>query len=454
MFRGQIVAISVATGLIGLILLREWIAQQEWHARPPAEEEGDIDPSQWAFRNGHAIRLTDLVHSDDGESNRAEAGDDIGDTGDTETIIADGDQDTVADAGHEEVETTSDGDAGAAPRDAALNGSPERKPERPVLSHAAFDASRRLGESGPLPTAWEGNAEAGPSRGFADVPEDAVPSAPGPSEDGDVASSDYVGTAPASESPRGHKYRGDDFFEALEAESNGPSEGFSSSFRRAADPGPDGNELEGHSERQNGPHGTTDPNVPAITETPPDSPPVDQQDLVARMGTMLEVPEGPDGPSSPDTAGTPETAEYDDGDGILERSGSPIDFTRLEGEDAETDADADPETDANADLDADMDPADEVVEVEDPEWRQWEVEAAVGEEDDDRFVVNVEMVQRVMARNELEGVGMDIPPDDEDDRPLDAEDWDGIFEVVGFIGPLTGLVHNVSLSPLSRSLTG
>jgi E3 ubiquitin-protein ligase MARCH6 len=51
---------------------------------------------------------------------------------------------------------------------------------------------------------------------------------------------------------------------------------------------------------------------------------------------------------------------------------------------------------------------------------------------------------------EIDGVGVDIPPEDDDDRPLDADDWDGIFEVVGFIGPLTGLLHNVSWSPVAK----
>lgn len=451
MFRGQIVAISVATGLIGLILLREWIAQQEWHARPPTEEEDEIDLSQWAFRHGQAIRLTDLVHSEDGESNRADAGDDIGDTGDAETIIADGDQEPTAVAYGDQEDIDLSGDSSGA----GANGSPERKPARPVLSHAAFDASRRVGETSsrrsPL---WVDNAEAGPSRGFADVPEDVAAETPS-------ASTQHLQPlhAAGNESPRGgHTYHDEDFFEALETVSGGASHEttpeFSPSYRRASDPGPDGNSLESpRAERQFGSQGLMDPALPNITESPPDSPLDAHQALDARMGALLGVPEGAEGPSSPDSVGTPETGEFEDEeDGTLGRPTSPTDLLRTETEEMETDVDADQETDAMVDLDAEMDPIDDMVEVEDPQWRQWEVEGAVGDEDDG-FVVNVEMVQQVMARNELEGVGMDIPPDDEDDRPLDAEDWDGIFEVVGFIGPLTGLLHNVSYKWGARMLT-
>lgn len=451
-------AISVSTGLIGLILLREWIAQQEWHARPPAEEEGEIDPTLWAFRNGQAIRLTDLVLSDDGESNRADAGDDIGDTGDAETIIADGDQEpepTVVE--QEEIDLSGEGSTAGAP-EGSPGGSWERKPARPVLSHAAFDASRRVGEAASAPRSplWEGNADAGPSRGFADVPEDVVTDTP--SEQVAVSAPPSLEAPGVAEhgSTLGDTYHDEDFFEALETvasigASSETTSDFSPSFRRASDPGPDGNSHEGlRPERQFGSQGVMDPALPIITESPPDTPPEDQQAYNTRMGALLGVQEGGEGPSSPESVGTPETGEFEDEgedelfgeDGRDRRPISPTDLVRTETEDMETDGDADQETDANADMDVEIDHIDEVVEVEDPQWRQWE-DHPVGDEDDG-FVVNVEMVQQVMARNELEGVGMDIIPDDEDDRPLDAEDWDGIFEVVGFIGPLTGLLHNVS----------
>jgi hypothetical protein len=456
-FRGQIVAISVATGLIGLILLREWIAQQEWHVRPVVEEEeGEVDPSLWTFRNGQAIRIADLEDSGNAESDRAAAGTDVGDTGDTETIIADGDLEPPAAASlHEDEEHEGDVEsatAGTPPLpvdavDAALEQAQERKP-RPALTHASFDASTRVGEATSRSPLWQNNAEAGPSRGVADVPEDALLETP------PLSSSHQLDTpraASGQESPHG-THHSDDFFEALETVSGGASNQttpeFSPSFRRASDPGPDGNLETPRAERQFGSHGLMDPSLPIIAESPPHTPPLDvQRALDTRMGALLGVPEGHEGPSSPDSVGTPETGEFEHDEQALKRETSPGDFVRTETEDNETDVDADQETDANAD--AEMEHIEERVEVDEPQWRHFE--AALGD-DDDGFVVNVEMVQQVMARNELEGVGMEIPPDDDDDRPLDAEDWDGIFEVVGFIGPFTGLLHNVSTS-LDRKLT-
>ncbi|KLT41435.1 hypothetical protein CC85DRAFT_286468 [Cutaneotrichosporon oleaginosum] len=438
-FRGQIVAISVATGLIGLILLREWIAQQEWHARPPVEEEGEFDTSLWTFRNGQAIRLTDIEHSSNAESNRAAAGTDVGDTGDTETIIADGDLDSQGPvAPHETEEGDMEHDTEESPAlpaeviDTAREQAQERKP-RPALTHASFDALTRVGEATARIPLWENNAEAGPSRGVADVPEDVVADTP------PLLTSQQLDTPRASgqESPHGTRHE-DDFFETLETVPGGAGSQstleFSPTFRRASDPGPDGNLESPRAERQFGSQGLMEPALPIIAESPPDTPPLDvQQALDTRMGALLGVP---DGPSSPESVGTPETGEFEHDDQVLRGETSPGDLVRTETEDNETDVDVDQETDANADVE--LEHIEERVEVDDPQWRHFE--AALG--DDDRFVVNVEFVQQVMARNELDGVGMEIPPEDEDDRPLDAEDWDGIFEVVGFIGPLTGLLHN------------
>ncbi|BEI83081.1 hypothetical protein CcaverHIS002_0309490 [Cutaneotrichosporon cavernicola] len=445
-FRGQIVAISVATGLIGLILLREWIAQQEWHARPPTEEEDEVDPSLWTFRNGQAIRLADLEDSSRyAESDRAAAGTDVGDTGDAETIIADGDQERPVDASPEETAgryAEAEVEMGAAPSppadasDVSWDETQERK-SRPTLTRASCDVSNRVVDTTSGASFWENNAEAGPSRGVADVPVDAVPNSPR------LASWQQLETPRANgrESPHGTP-QGDDFLDELETVPGGASNQgapeFSPSFRRASDPGPDGNVQSPRAERHFGSHGQMDPTLPIIAESPLDTPPIDVQRAVdARIGTLLGVPEGHEGPSSPDSVGTAETGEFEPDEQALKRETSLGDFVRTETEDNETDGDADQETDANADVE--MEHIEERVEIDEPQWRHFE--AALGD-DDEGFVVNVEMVQQVMARNELEGVGMDIPPDDDDDRPLDAEDWDGIFEVVGFIGPLTGLLHN------------
>ncbi|WWC73270.1 uncharacterized protein I206_107236 [Kwoniella pini CBS 10737] len=61
--RGQILSISLAAVLIGLILLREWITQHNWQegARPQIVEQGDIIPEEWMIVNGIARRTTDVM---------------------------------------------------------------------------------------------------------------------------------------------------------------------------------------------------------------------------------------------------------------------------------------------------------------------------------------------------------------------------------------------------------
>nr|XP_019047804.1 hypothetical protein I302_04422 [Kwoniella bestiolae CBS 10118]OCF26734.1 hypothetical protein I302_04422 [Kwoniella bestiolae CBS 10118] len=61
--RGQILSISLAAVLIGLILLREWITQHNWQegARPQIVEEGEINPDEWMILNGIARRTTDVM---------------------------------------------------------------------------------------------------------------------------------------------------------------------------------------------------------------------------------------------------------------------------------------------------------------------------------------------------------------------------------------------------------
>ncbi|WVQ93381.1 hypothetical protein IAU59_000450 [Kwoniella sp. CBS 9459] len=61
--RGQILSISLAAVLIGLILLREWITQHNWqeHTRPQIVEEGDINPDEWIVMNGIARKTSEVV---------------------------------------------------------------------------------------------------------------------------------------------------------------------------------------------------------------------------------------------------------------------------------------------------------------------------------------------------------------------------------------------------------
>ncbi|WRT68876.1 uncharacterized protein IL334_005857 [Kwoniella shivajii] len=61
--RGQVLSITLAAVLIGLILLREWITQHNWQegARPQVVEQGDINPDEWMIVNGIARRTTDVM---------------------------------------------------------------------------------------------------------------------------------------------------------------------------------------------------------------------------------------------------------------------------------------------------------------------------------------------------------------------------------------------------------
>ena len=59
--RGQILSITLATVLIGFILLREWITQHNWaeHVPQPIEREPEVNPDEWIVREGIAYRKED-----------------------------------------------------------------------------------------------------------------------------------------------------------------------------------------------------------------------------------------------------------------------------------------------------------------------------------------------------------------------------------------------------------
>ncbi|WWC91366.1 uncharacterized protein L201_006309 [Kwoniella dendrophila CBS 6074] len=61
--RGQILSISLAAVLIGLILLREWITQHNFQegTRPQIVEQGEINPDEWMIFNGVARKTTDVM---------------------------------------------------------------------------------------------------------------------------------------------------------------------------------------------------------------------------------------------------------------------------------------------------------------------------------------------------------------------------------------------------------
>ena len=60
--RGQILSITLATVLIGFILLREWITQHNWaeHVPQPIEREPEVNPDEWIVREGIAYRKEDI----------------------------------------------------------------------------------------------------------------------------------------------------------------------------------------------------------------------------------------------------------------------------------------------------------------------------------------------------------------------------------------------------------
>ncbi|WVR09207.1 hypothetical protein IAU60_006269 [Kwoniella sp. DSM 27419] len=62
--RGQVLSISIAAVVIGLILLREWITQHNWQEHERAHdhlEEGEINPDEWIVMNGIARRTADVI---------------------------------------------------------------------------------------------------------------------------------------------------------------------------------------------------------------------------------------------------------------------------------------------------------------------------------------------------------------------------------------------------------
>ncbi|ODN91420.1 hypothetical protein L198_05934 [Cryptococcus wingfieldii CBS 7118] len=61
--RGQILSLSLAAVLIGLVLLREWVQQHNWAEaeQPPRHVEPDIDPEEWFVINGVARRQSEMI---------------------------------------------------------------------------------------------------------------------------------------------------------------------------------------------------------------------------------------------------------------------------------------------------------------------------------------------------------------------------------------------------------
>ncbi|EKD03873.1 hypothetical protein A1Q2_01886 [Trichosporon asahii var. asahii CBS 8904] len=304
-FRGQIVAISVAAGLIGLILIREWIGQLDWQPRPAVEEEGELRPEDWVFRNGRAIRKTDYDFTRPRRRHR-HAG---------------------TAAKEEPAEEQPRGRDTLPPPRIEIGqqqfGDDAHPPPRPSPSHVAFAAPEQLGEEpfwgyvrdndkGKEPERSNGTAEpeaeaeAGPSRPAADVPHDVSGSTtPGNKDLGwrlqdaleNPEERSYGGPSPGRpgyESPHGTAYpqsppnglaepstsateeaysehpplEEHDSLETVHSAGSGPDS--SPDFRRASDPGPPASESPRPPQR---PYGSSSGfPVEIIFESPPTSP--------------------------------------------------------------------------------------------------------------------------------------------------------------------------------------
>lgn len=442
-FRGQIIAICIAAGLIGLILLREWIGQIDWHARPPPHIEEPIRQEEWVFRNGQALPRLGYHTLPEGFHTLTDPATAVPDA---DGQVADGElaDGAPADEGHPPVlqRPPLDMDFILPPfdppeRDDDMKSTnAEYDPEegeqdfsgdtiaraRPSPSHVAYAAPELLGGEESSSRAfllWEDNAEAGPSRAAADVPSDALSASPSPvqappswasrsvaTDDERSRSGSYLA---GDESPRGHFYSPPEagILQALDtipSTSGAPDN--SPDLRRASDPGPFNGELhvERAGERQFGSQG--------LPYGPGDSPPVDVgAEENGDPGLLLDD--------------TPPVNRHEDA------FATPIAPLRAELIRVDTDLeDLDTDADAEGDAEGDGDVAD--------------VDAEQEEEDEANAVVEAVMGPQRGADplDPLDGMGMEVAPEDDDDRPLDAEDWDGIFEVIGFIGPLTGLLHN------------
>lgn len=465
-FRGQIVAISIAAGLIGLILLREWIGQLDWHTRAAPEEEGEPKPEDWMFRNGQALRMVDLPAYPFASLGEAQADATAADIGDADTVM-DVRDDEGGDQEAFDAHSTSTTTATAAPDGqsnfvdhhlpddqadhvaadtlpAPISG-PSDWPQRGVDS--PFDPSelnnlvreiqerdrqRQLAAS--ASASGSGSGSGSSSRPTADVPVDAVGGSPGPSNsrlvwprgasvDASEAAetTDYLSSREVTPLVPGQDSPGDDDdHEELEtvATASGAPES-SPDFRRASDPGFGSPSLAQRVERQYGSQG-----LPLELRPDDELQPRPEVDVDA-YDTHTQTPAREDVGRLFDRQ-LEGTTPYDSDSGSAALNTPPTgDHARTDTEQEDLDTDADPEGDGDGDGDGDHDGGD------------------AEPDDEDHIPDPIQGAERLAEFMEIDGVGVDID-EDEDGRPLDADDWDGIFEVVGFIGPLTGLLHNVS----------
>lgn len=376
-------------------------------------------------------------------------------------------------------------------------------PPRPSPSHVAFAAPEQLGEEpfwgyvrdndkGKEPERPNGTtepeAEAGPSRPAADVPHDVSGhSTPGNKELGwrlqdafeNPAERTHGGLSPGRpgyESPHGTAYpqsppnevaesstaaaadsdlhppplEEHDSLETVHSAGSGPDQ--SPDFRRASDPGPPANSPRPPQR----PYGSSSGfPVEIIFESPPTSP-SENAEAFGENGEpsnkvlMDEATVDSPAPATPAIIATPAEDQSPDGYPFhaLEEP-QPEAVEAIDGElDEWTDA-----GDADGGVDGDVEGLEDEVddEIHDQRIRDLMVARdAIANPPGARD--RLAEIADLRAEIDMMAAG-DLPPEDEDDRPLDADDWDGILEVIGFIGPLTGLVHNHVFVSVAMSCT-
>lgn len=407
-FRGQIVAVSIAAGLVGLILLREWIGQLDWNTRP-VEEEEQLNPDDWVFRNGQAMRVTDFAAA---ETSTAEA-------------TAAGDTDRAADFGDTETVVEGPGEG------QEVDGMPEPA-RRPSASLVAFVAPEQLEDETPRLPAVDLNDEVD----LNELPEDLnefVLAA-------DQAAEELYGEGGNRRDARA-SWPPDVPTDAVPSEGGDPGPATRLAWLRDASV-PETVDMSELSEDSHQEEPSHDGSYQASGETSPGSPPQphnghpdpfdddDQRDHAAQQAQLMRDLErmlAVDTPTPtanrqpvPPLDSESESETVHDPSALLMMP--PLELVRTDTELEDLDTDADQEGDGDGEADGDGEP-----DIAQPQVNAMQL-----------------LDHHADVIGELDGMGMELPPDDEEDRPLDADDWDGIFEVVGFIGPLTGLVHNVS----------
>lgn len=447
------------------MLLREWISQLEWNARPPMEEEGEPDPSQWTFRNGQAIRLSTNSWETDQESNQADAGYDTADDGDNFD-----DATETQEEGFIAVREVQDAQDGTEEAEKQIRPIPAFVPDR------AFTAPELLEEEGESSSTVTGDnvPEAGPSsRPAADVPEDAgespsplfrgpawEPSAQaGPSSTRAEASrrsaESQTGSEEATQNPGGSDNHGARHQDKNDFESqshvdrkvhipDAPADAYDDGYRT---PSPPTAVADSSYQRLLQDPDSSKDGGPSLQPISSHNEELDHDERQGQESSTSVTPDqksplrvaSPDS-GSPETPGSPESGVFSDADDeeaiyVRAVTAAVDEYREWQAQNPDDEEDM---ARRIANLDARFPEANRIFQRRQeldvrprrvPPEEQAEPPAAEFNivNDGAGFEVNAEFVERVMAVNNMDAAGMDVAPEDEDDRPLDADDWDGIL---------------------------